>query len=97
VRVRLIWKALSEGDVSYTAFVHALGPDGRVAAQVDRPLGTDNWDSGEVVPADYELTVSGPYTLELGLYDARDGARLPVCAGDSGCSHPADHVNLVPN
>ncbi len=94
VHVRLLWKAIAETTVSYTVFVHALGDDGKILAQVDVPPGTDNWDAGEVVPADYNLSVSSGYTLEIGMYDTLAGTRLLVCPGVSGCAQPADHLEL---
>ena len=95
LRLRLVWKALTETPVSYTVFVHAVGDDGKIRAQVDVPPGTDNWDAGEFVTTTYDLPLSGDYKLlAVGLYDARAGDRLPVCSGASGCLAPADHVEL---
>jgi hypothetical protein len=94
VHLRLVWKSLGETNASYTVFVHALSDDGKILAQVDTPPGTDSWDTGEIVPADYSLSVSGDYTLEIGMYDPKSGARLPVCTGTSACAQPADHLDL---
>jgi len=94
LRVRMVWKALSETPVSYSVFVHALGDDGRIRAQVDVMAGTDNWVPGEFVTATYDLPSAGDAKLAIGLYDPRTGARLPVCPGSSGCAAPADHVEL---
>jgi hypothetical protein len=94
VRVHLVWKAVTDTPLSYTVFVHALGEDGKVLAQADVPPGTENWDPGEVIPADYTLTANGSYTLEVGMYDPKSGVRLPVCNGTAGCFQPADHLDL---
>ncbi|MFI5266043.1 MAG: glycosyltransferase family 39 protein [Chloroflexota bacterium] len=94
VHLRLVWEAIGETTVSYTVFVHALGIDGKIVAQVDVPSGTDNWDAGEVVSADYNLAVNANYTLELGMYDPKTGGRLPVCTGAAGCAQPTDRVEL---
>ncbi|HEX6512266.1 MAG TPA: hypothetical protein VF157_08210, partial [Chloroflexota bacterium] len=96
IQLRLVWKALNETPVSYTVFVHALGDDGKIRAQVDQAPGTDHWDSGQIVPASYALAASGDYKLEIGMYDAAKGTRLPVCMAVSGCLEPADHLDLPP-
>jgi len=62
---------------------------------VDQAPGTDDWLTGQVITTAYDLQVSGNYRLEVGLYDAKTGARLPVCQGGSaGCASPADHLDL---
>ena len=82
LHVQLIWRALSDGDTSYTVFVHALGPDGKVIAQADVAPGTDRWVKGQVVTTAYELpALSSGYRLEIGLYDAPTGQRLPIGGG----------------
>jgi len=95
IHLRLIWRAIGETTVPYTVFVHALGDGGTILAQADVPAGTDNWDVGQVVPADYTLAVNASgATLEIGMYDPRSGTRLPVCTGASGCAQAADHLDL---
>jgi hypothetical protein len=81
IHLKLAWRALSETDTSFTAFVHALAPDGSVAGQVDRPLGTDLWDQGEVNIATYDLAASNQATLEVGVYEPVSGKRLPASSG----------------
>lgn len=84
VHLQLVWRALSETDVSYTAFVHLLDRDGRVASQVDVPPGTDRWAKGQVVTTSYDLPASaapGQYRVEIGLYEQPTGKRLAVCCG----------------
>jgi hypothetical protein len=86
LQVQLVWQALNETEVSYTVFVHALAQDGRVASQVDQPPGTDRWVKGQVVTTSSDLLLPGPaadYRLEVGVYDAATGKRLPVAGGDS--------------
>jgi hypothetical protein len=77
LHVRLIWQALGETSISYTVFVHALGSDGRITGQADVPPGTDRWVKGQVVATSYDIPRAD--RLEVGLYDADSGKRLPVC------------------
>ncbi len=84
----LYWQALAEMKQSYTVFVHLLGPDGRVWGQQDNPPGkgalpTTGWAPGEYITDPYEIPLKpdappGEYQVEIGLYDAVTGARLPV-------------------
>lgn len=85
----LYWRALAEMDESYTVFTHLVAPDGSVAGQRDSlPVGgaypTTLWLPGEVVAADvYEIPVRvdatpGEHRLEVGMYVAETGRRLPV-------------------
>jgi len=88
ITLTLYWQALTEMDESYTVFTHLLAPDGSMAGQRDTaPLDgaypTDLWLSGEVVADTYEIslrtdTPPGEHRLEVGMYVAETGARLPV-------------------
>ena len=90
LHVQLTWQALADGDTSYTAFVHALTPDGAVASQADLPAGTDRWVKGQVVTTAYDLASPPPGSrLEVGLYDPASGKRLPVGAGRDSVLLPA--------
>ena len=98
VPITLTWQALTEVDRSYTAFVHVLGPDGRVIAQEDHIPGrgthpTDEWLADEVIQDRYDLhlptPLPRPLVLEIGLYDALAPGmpRLPVTQGpDTGAT-----------
>jgi hypothetical protein len=80
--VDVVWQAVATMDVSYTAFVHLLGPDGRVVAQEDHVPGrgarpTTSWLPGEVIVDRFEVALSGElaegtYTLEVGLYNSNE-------------------------
>jgi hypothetical protein len=89
----LFWQALEPVDMSYTVFVHLLGPynpatGGPLWAQDDsQPMHgghpTIRWQLGQVVPDRHELeipasTPPGVYQIEVGLYVASTGQRLPV-------------------
>jgi hypothetical protein len=99
IRVELWWEALKQPQSRYKVFIHLLGPDGQIAAQVDREPGgglnlTSNWRPAEgrvidrhglLVPPDAR---QGSYQLVAGLYDLSGAPRLPVtlegrAAGDS--------------
>jgi len=97
----LYWRALGDVAASYTVFTHLLDDSHRVRGQVDQipgggALPTNGWAVGEVVEDRYQIPLDAGapparYELEVGLYDARDGRRLPVSAdGQSG-----DHLVLT--
>jgi hypothetical protein len=83
----LYWQALAPMDNSYTVFAHLLDSENQVRAQKDSlPAGgvrpTTGWVPGEFIIDEYELVVeadapAGEYLLEVGMYDASTGERLP--------------------
>ena len=95
--VDLFWHAQGPLEKNYTVFAHLLGPynpatGGPVWAQDDsQPLGgghpTSRWQPGQTVPDRHSLDVPGntppgEYQIEVGLYEASTGVRLPVDGGD---------------
>jgi hypothetical protein len=77
LKVRLVWRALTEMDHDYTAFVHLEGPDGVIWGQHDEPPAegsypTSHWRPGDLVADEHEFTVSaeveGPARLLAGMY-----------------------------
>jgi hypothetical protein len=88
LRLVLYWRALSETATSYTVFTHLLGAEGEVRGQSDGTPGggsapTTGWVSGEVLADEYRIEVDpdaqpGAYAIEIGMYDAATGQRLPV-------------------
>jgi hypothetical protein len=100
----IYWRAAGPIETSYTVFTHLLDSEGRVKGQVDAVPGggalpTDGWAPGEVVTDRYEIPLqagasSGRYTVEVGMYDARSGARLPVRAGGGAQSAGSDFLIL---
>ena len=93
IRIGLEWKALRRPPVDYTVFVHLLGTGDRAVAQSDSmPLGgtfrTSDWDLGDTTFDVDEINLPndlpvGSYTVEVGLYDAATGERLPVTNGET--------------
>jgi hypothetical protein len=73
---------------SYSVFTYLAAPDGALSGQQDNlPLGgtypTNLRLSGEVVVDTYEIAVAadagpGAHRLEVGMYVAQTGTRLPV-------------------
>jgi hypothetical protein len=77
LKVRLVWRALTEMDHDYTAFVHLEGPGGALWGQHDGPPAggsypTSHWRPGDLVADEHEFTVSaeagGPAQLLAGMY-----------------------------
>jgi hypothetical protein len=84
IELTIYWRALARTDGDYSVFVHALG-EGDIVAQSDGTpaagsLPTWCWLPGEVVADVHVLEVGGqePDEIGVGLYDWRDGLRLPV-------------------
>lgn len=88
LRLVLYWQAQREMDTNYTVFTHLLDKGGRLWGQKDNPpqggkYPTTGWLEGEVVRDEYEIpispdTPSGSYLLEVGIYQAEIGERLPA-------------------
>ena len=88
----LYWRALAEMEESYTVFTHLVGPDGTLSGQQDNPpvggtYPTNLWLAGEVVADVYGVEVGtdaapGAHRLEVGMYVAETGMRLPVDGTD---------------
>ncbi|MBN1401550.1 MAG: hypothetical protein JXA74_11975, partial [Anaerolineae bacterium] len=107
--VTLYWQALRPMETNYTVFVHLLGQihnprtGNPLWGQVDlEPVAgtfpTSAWTPGEHVVDRYELIVDpdappGRYELEMGLYDAHTGERLPVYGGEGELL--GDHLILT--
>jgi hypothetical protein len=98
LRLRLGWDVRERLDASYTTFVQLLAPGPKVVAQKDAlPLSgafpTSFWLPGDALDDEYVVPLpadlpAGTYTLIVGLYDNKSGARLPVTLPDGGS---ADH------
>jgi hypothetical protein len=91
--LRLVWRALGEGEASYKVFVHVLAADGALVASHDalpaawsRP--TNTWLRNEYIADEHTISLpaslpSGTYTLSVGLYNERTGDRLALPDGNT--------------
>jgi hypothetical protein len=90
--VTLRWTPLVDPTGSYTIFVHLLDASGRIVAQNDsEPSGgefpTSTWETSLGVSDTHQISLdsvpTGQYRVEIGIYQASTGQRLPVGSGDS--------------
>ncbi len=95
----LYWQSLAPMQTGYTVFVHALDGSGRIAGQRDHIPGegaypTTSWVKGEYLVDEYAITLPAGenYVIEIGMYDAATGARLPVF--DASNQSLGDHAIL---
>jgi hypothetical protein len=76
------WRAGEAIVTPLQMFVHVLGPDGSIVAQVDRlDASPDGWRPGDVIAQVHRLTVPEdltPVSIAIGLYNPESGERLPV-------------------
>jgi 4-amino-4-deoxy-L-arabinose transferase-like glycosyltransferase len=89
--LKLYWQAAGEADRNYVRFVHLLGPDDKIVAQVDGPPGGNSmpmtgWVAGEYITDTGQLDLpaslpTGAYHIALGLYDPATGKRLATPDG----------------
>jgi hypothetical protein len=103
LHLTLYWRARQRMTVSYTVFTHLLGKDGSIWGQRDNiPVSgtypTTGWVEGEVITDEYEIAVKsdappGDYQIEVGMYDAATGQRLPVF-DEGGTRLPGDRILL---
>ncbi|MBI4319019.1 MAG: glycosyltransferase family 39 protein [Chloroflexi bacterium] len=102
IRLTLYWQTRARMDESYTVFTHILDAGERIRGQKDQiPLGgkapTTSWVPGEVTQDVYDIQINqdaapGTHLLEIGMYHAPTGRRLPVML--SGQRVPGDRVIL---
>lgn len=88
IELTLYWHASSPIDQSYTVFVHLLDANQVIQAWGDSPPGggtlpTTSWLAGEYLQDQHEMAIKpeappGEYWIEVGLYEAVSGVRLPV-------------------
>jgi hypothetical protein len=92
----LYWRSLRAADTSYTAFVHAIGPDASMRGQWDSvPVQgnapTTGWLPGEIIEDHYEIPMSKDapawkYDIFVGMYDPLTGERLPTTSQNAPTS-----------
>jgi hypothetical protein len=100
VVITLVWRALSEMDISYITFVHLLGEAGQVVSQVDHQPGdgafpATGWLPGEIIIDQFVIPLpkdgsSATIQPEVGIYDPATGERLLVVDP----SQAGDHILL---
>ena len=88
LHLTLYWRALTAMDASYTVFTHLLDGESRIWGQKDNvpkagTYPTTLWVEREVIADQYEIVVKpdappGQYVIEVGMYLAQSGQRLPV-------------------
>lgn len=88
IHLTLYWRAEAPPRQAWTVFTHVLGAHDEVIAGYDNPpcrrtCPTPTWRAGEVISDEYWLRLpvdlaAGSYRLEIGLYDAATGVRLPL-------------------
>lgn len=93
IKLRLYWECLGPVTESYTVFTHLLDAGEKIWAQDDSVPGrgtlpTSGWVMGEFVEDEYSLVVApeaptGEHVIEVGMYLAESGQRLPII-GDDG-------------
>ena len=84
--VWLAWQAKQPISVNYTAFVHLLGTDGQIVAQLDKqPAGypTSDWQIGELILDRFTITLpeeialeAASHKLQTGFYELTTATRL---------------------
>ncbi len=94
LQLGLRWKPSATASANDKVFTHVIDNEGNIWAQRDSdPVGgarpTTSWKPGEIIDDNYGLmilpgTPPGDYQIEMGMYGAADGRRLPVTAGAQG-------------
>jgi tetratricopeptide (TPR) repeat protein len=90
-QITYYWKAIGRIKKDWMAFVHFLGPDGKIAFQNDHPLYSgynysSDWVKGEIYKERFlveipEDAMPGNYRIVIGLWDPKTGERLKVKEG----------------
>ncbi len=86
LHLTLFWQAVAEMDEDYAVFTHLVDGQGKLWGQKDnQPVDgfypTTNWQPGEIVRDQYDLTIDpeappGRHTIEVGMYLPASGERL---------------------
>ena len=86
VRVLMCWETLQPPPADYTVFVHLQNASGELVATGDGPpmggaFPTSMWRPGDVILDDHRLAIGKVETgqrIVVGLYNLKDGSRLPA-------------------
>jgi hypothetical protein len=94
IHLTLFWQCLEEMDEEYTVFTHLVDGEGHIWGQKDNEPAdgfypTTEWRRDEIVRDQYDLIISpdapaGEYQIEVGMYVAGTGERLPVIGPQTG-------------
>jgi hypothetical protein len=92
LKLTLYWQAINTPPEGYTIFNHLVSADGQMQGQFDGPpVGdawlTTTWLPGEIIVDERTVPIrpgatAGAHNLIIGLYNARNGERLPVYVDD---------------
>jgi len=103
LHLTLYWQTRKKMDTSYTVFTHLLDAQNRIWGQKDGlprsgEAPTTGWLPGEVIVDEYEIPIKpdaplGEYVIEVGIYEATTGERLPAFSED-GKRLPDDRIIL---
>jgi hypothetical protein len=98
----LYWSPASTTTTDYSIFLHVVDLNGNIVAQQDGPPQNGNaptsmWTPGDWIVDPHELSLpsnlsTGRYTLQIGVYDSSNGARVPIF--DAGGSQIGDSWRL---
>jgi hypothetical protein len=94
IHLTLFWQCLEEMDEAYTVLTHLIDREGHIWGQKDNEPAdgfypTAEWRKSEIVRDQYDLTIPldappGGYQIEVGMYVAGTGERLPVIGPQTG-------------
>jgi hypothetical protein len=88
VHLKLYWRARTSVAIDYKVFVHLVDANNHIVDQADELPQAGNyptsiWDKDDIIVDAYTLTMPHPgdYRIEIGMYRADSGERLPVSSG----------------
>lgn len=86
------WRAMAKPDRDYTIFIHVLDSSGKMVAQQDvmpanNASHTSGWQPGQFVADLHTIplpieAMPGEYQIVMGMYNWKNGVRLPALAPD---------------
>jgi len=106
-RLTLYWQSQIAMDRNWSLFVHVVDADGVIVAQRDRYPGQgllattlmqpgQTWADAYAIPLPREIVAPGEARLAVGVYDLRDGARLPLATGGDSATFGSIELRQPP-